>query len=398
MEQLLLSNGQAPGDILMFTCAVRDLQAQAPGKYRVEVEGSALPIWHGNPYVTRINRALPFRAFNVGYSTAINQCNQRVGHFAAGFTRDLSEKLGVSIRPRLMCPDVHLLPDEMDPRYRQVKGGYWVVVAGGKSDYTAKVWAHAYWQVVVDALKADTQLVQVGSTESKHFHPPLKNVINLVGQTDLRQFMSLVYHADGIICPVTCAMHLAAAFNKPCVVLAGGREPWWWEAYTRETWAVSATEPCPDDFVEHRFLHTMGELPCCRKIGCWKSGLGEKRLGKNCRRLVNVRGQKQPACMAAIAPELVIGAVHDYMNGLPVVVDKIPERLQTPCVAVQDLPRTQAEYETMTQEYHRPRRVYGPRRRGERQRNQAQTAQSVAALRDEKIQRWRGSALRRGAQ
>ena len=41
MEQLLLTNRQAPGDILMFTCALRDLQEQFPGRYLIEVESTA---------------------------------------------------------------------------------------------------------------------------------------------------------------------------------------------------------------------------------------------------------------------------------------------------------------------------------------------------------------------
>ena len=57
-------------------------------------------------------------------------------------------------------------------------------------------------------------------------------------------------------------MHLAAAVetapgmpkNRPCVVLAGGREPAQWEAYPH-----------------HQYLHTNGALLCCDQGGCWKS-------------------------------------------------------------------------------------------------------------------------------
>jgi hypothetical protein len=57
-------------------------------------------------------------------------------------------------------------------------------------------------------------------------------------------------------------MHLAAAVevppgmpkNRPCVVVAGGREPPHWEAYPH-----------------HQFLHRAGSLLCCDDGGCWKS-------------------------------------------------------------------------------------------------------------------------------
>ena len=98
--------------------------------------------------------------------------------------------------------------------------------------------------------------------EAGHHHPPLRNVLDLRGQTDLRQLVRLVYHAQGVLCPVTLLMHLAAAVetppgmpkNRPCVVIAGGREPAQWEAYPH-----------------HQYIHTNGALMCCDHGGCWKS-------------------------------------------------------------------------------------------------------------------------------
>jgi hypothetical protein len=63
---------------------------------------------------------------------------------------------------------------------------------------------------------------------------------------------------------VTLLMHLAAAVEcpagrpllRPCIVIAGGREPPHWEAYSH-----------------HHFLHTMGALPCCENEPCWRSRL-----------------------------------------------------------------------------------------------------------------------------
>ena len=67
----------------------------------------------------------------------------------------------------------------------------------------------------------------------------LEGVIDLRGKTSVRQLVRLVHHAQGVLCPVTGLMHLAAAVptrgdrppNRPCVVIAGGREPVHWEAY-----------------------------------------------------------------------------------------------------------------------------------------------------------------------
>jgi len=115
---------------------------------------------------------------------------------------------------------------------------FWILIAGGKYDFTAKWWNPESFQKVVDHFQGQITFVQCG--ESGHWHPPLNGVVNLIGKTPLRDFVRLMYHADGVLCPVTFAMHLAAAVetktghpkHRPCVVVAGGREPAHWEAYT----------------------------------------------------------------------------------------------------------------------------------------------------------------------
>src|SRR5439155_9370979 len=137
---------------------------------------------------------------------------------------------------------------------------FWIVAAGGKYDVTIKWWQTQRYQKVVDHFRGKVLFVQVG--ELAHQHPRLDGVVDLRGKTDLRQLVRLIYHAQGVICPVTCLMHLAAAIetkpgappNRACVVVAGGREAVHWEAYPH-----------------HQFIHTVGALPCCANGGCWRS-------------------------------------------------------------------------------------------------------------------------------
>jgi hypothetical protein len=104
-------------------------------------------------------------------------------------------------------------------------------------------------------------------------------------------------------------MHLAAAVetkngipkNRPCVVIAGGREPMHWEAYTH-----------------HQFIHTNGALLCCDDGGCWKSRV--KALGDGDERdrpenlCVDVVGEL-PRCMDLIKPADVIRRIEMYFEG-----------------------------------------------------------------------------------
>ena len=65
---------------------------------------------------------------------------------------------------------------------------------------------------VVDHFKGKIVFVQCG--ERSHFHPPLKGTVNLVGKTDMRQYVRLMYHAIGCVSPVTFGMHLCAAVES----------------------------------------------------------------------------------------------------------------------------------------------------------------------------------------
>jgi ADP-heptose:LPS heptosyltransferase len=133
------------------------------------------------------------------------------------------------------------------------------------------MWSTARFQQVVDRLHGEgVCCVQGGAQLPGHWHPELKNAKSHVGTADPRGFLRLIYGADGVTCPVSFPMHVAAAFDKPCVVIAGGREPWWWEAYTN-TRVRQFGEECAPVTVPHKFLHSIGQLDCCQSTGCWKT-------------------------------------------------------------------------------------------------------------------------------
>ena len=132
---------------------------------------------------------------------------------------------------------------------------------------------------------------------------------DLLGKTSLRELIRLMAHAQGVVCPVTFLMHLAAAVpkleNKPArragVVIAGGRESPHWEAYP---W--------------HQFIHTVGALPCCREGGCWRSrtlplgdGDGKDDPSQLCVDVVD----GLPRCMDMIGAAEVIDRVRRYLDG-----------------------------------------------------------------------------------
>lgn len=329
--QLLLTNKQAPGDVLMLTAAVRDLHLQYPD-YDIAVDTSEPCIWDNNPHIKKVDPT-GARLLRVGYSSSIRASNQRRAHFITGFHQHLSELLGIRIIPGVMRPDVYLTDVEKSVQSRPIAEPYLLLNAGGKLDFTAKVWSQSRWQKVVDLLKNDIRIIQVGKLtpggSAVHNHPRLQGVLDMLGKTDFRQLMTLCYHAAGTASCVTALMHLAAAFNKPATVVDGGREPWWWEAYTRETWKINSSLPVPDDLSEHTYLTALGRLPCCMTGGCWKSGIGEKPAN-NCTRLIAEADRSMPECLSLIEPEQVVQAIRNGLNRVPTPMSALSGWLKPP--------------------------------------------------------------------
>jgi ADP-heptose:LPS heptosyltransferase len=313
-RRVFFKNNLSPGDILMLTAAVRDLKLSYPD-IEIAVSTTCPEIWDNNPNIIKMNeKDKDVEVYDIEYPLVHNS-NDGQYHFIHGFRKHIEEKLDLKIEPTVFKGDIYINDEEKSWMSQieemGIKDKFWIVVAGGKYDFTAKWWSPLFFQEVVDHFKGKITFVQCGVKD--HWHLPLENVINLVGKTNLRQFIRLIYHSVGILSPVTFAMHAAAAVeskhglkNRPCVVLAGGREPSQWEKYPH-----------------HRFLETNGALGCCDSGGCWRSrchkvGDGDKkdRDEELCFFPVQVENDISiPKCMHMIKPKDVIRSIEMYYDG-----------------------------------------------------------------------------------
>lgn len=324
-QRLIVRNNQAPGDIIVLSAALRDLERAHPGRYATEVVVSrgAEHIFWNNPKIVSAQPSSirPDSRDAVVYRAQyplIRSCNQQRKHFILGFIEHMNAMLGTQIKLTEFRP--HIVMSTAEKATRPFDVPYWVFLSGGKKDYPTKIWAQSYWQEVITATRDRVNWVQCGGGSSNHImHTPKDGIYaNMVAKTDCRNFLRLIYHAEGVVCVTTMAMHAAAAFNKPCIVIEGGREPWWWEAYDEKTRLMNMRlfhpnwkPPADDDFVPHRYLHTIGKLACCSNHGCW-----QKRVvgGVNaCRSPVTVGGQTLPKCKSMITPAMVIAAIDGYL-------------------------------------------------------------------------------------
>jgi hypothetical protein len=306
VQKLILRNLQAPGDSVALTAAIRDLHACYPGRFLTDVRTRWPDLWENNPYVTALDRSDPeVKVLDCQYPL-IEFSNQRPTHFLYGFIEHLNQQLGLQITPTQFKGDIHLsVTEKATPSMvHQITGldmPYWLIVAGGKYDYTIKWWHFRRWQAVVDHFQGRLLFVQLG--DQQHYHPALNGVLDLRGQTSIRDVIRLMYHAAGVLCPVTFVMHLAAAVegksathkSRPCVVVAGGREPPHWEAYPT-----------------HQFIHTVGLLPCCARGGCWRSRsvpLGDGDEKDDPKHLCVDVVENLPRCMDLIRPDAVASRI-----------------------------------------------------------------------------------------
>ena len=312
MKKLILKCPYSFGDIVMLTATLRDLHKKYPRQFLTDVRDSYSEVWEHNPYITPLDENDPgVRVLKCHYPL-INRSNRLPYHCLHGFRLFLNESLGLAIEPTEFKGDIHISNEEKS-WYSQVQEltgqdtPYWIVAAGGKYDVTIKWWETERYQEVVDYFRGKIQFVQVG--EHGHHHPKLNGAIDLRGKTDARQLIRLVYNSQGVLCGVTALMHLAAAvevkkggpLNRPCVVVAGGREATHWAAYPF-----------------HQFIHNVGALKCSAYGGCWRSRtfpLGDGEQGDDPRYLcVDVVG-KLPRCMHMIGAHEVITRIETFYDG-----------------------------------------------------------------------------------
>jgi len=334
-KKILFTNYQAPGDVLVLTATIRDLHRKYPNKYLTDVDTTAMQIWENNPHITKLdwtkeNETIKthenIKIINCKYPL-IDQSNTAPYHFLHAFAQYIETKLRIKIPLTEAKGDIHLSEEEKNwisqAKEKGIENNFWIVIAGGKYDFTAKWYPPERHQHIINYFKDKITFIQCGESHgppldqngnktNNHFHPQLKNVVDLRGQTDIRQFIRLMYHASGVLCPVTFAMHLAAAVetktgpkNRPCVVIAGGREPMQWEAYPH-----------------HQYIHKNGCLPCCEQGGCWKSRCqligdkDEKDTENVCENYTQITPNfRIPRCMDMIHTGEVIRRIESYYEG-----------------------------------------------------------------------------------
>lgn len=332
-RRIVLHNRQAIGDILMFTCAVRDFKKTFPD-VEIQIQSTVPHIWDHNPNISReswpiIIDPLSFKKsegkpsdaqmveFNrkaveqavkedkpvklyIGPGKATNASNRSNDHFANAYRISMETILGIQIPQGPIRGDLYMTQEEYD-RPPIIEPPYWLITAGEKGDWTCKTFAFWKWQEVVEKLP-QIKFVQIGAKGHKHPQLSGNNVINFIGKTEdrhtgFRDLLNLFNYCEGSAGLVSFQMHLAAVFNKPCVTIAGAREPVWFTRYPGQ-----------------QYLATDGCLPCTiggkdQPTACWKCDVN------GCKYISEHTDQKVPLCADLISSNDVVKAILNYYQG-----------------------------------------------------------------------------------
>lgn len=308
---LIIKNVNAPGDTVAMTAAIDALHKLYPGEYVTDVESPSPAVWEGNPNVKRLTGEARKRAKTVVVKyDGIHKSDDIPIHFLEAYCWGLSEAIGRRVVLQRNTPFIRLrdeekawIPQVSEEVGSKVRIPYVVVNAGHKHDLTAKFWGRANFQKLVDQMRDEILFVQVGERHDRHTHEPIKGALDLIGQTDQRQLIRMVYHAKAAVGPSTFIQHIAAAVRTPYVLIAGGREPVVWQYYPGQL-----------------MLSSVGSLPCCQTRACWRSRVaklddGEEEDGSVCDSPVMQRGGDIiPKCLAEISVDTVAESLRKLLR------------------------------------------------------------------------------------
>lgn len=291
VKNLLLKNHQLLGDTLMMTAGVRDLKSYAPS-YKIWVDTNYREVWENNPHIEHCPVSADCESYNVGPRTVTQSSATNGLHFANAYRVCIEEKLGIKIRQGPLRGEIFL--NEEEKKKIIPAEDYWVINIDC-GPYDSKRWSNERWQEVVDLLPWIT-FVQIGLDGDNKYRLRGRNVIDFVGKTQgrggLRRLFGLVYNAHGCFSLVSSLAHIAGAFDKSCVTVAGAREPITFEQYQ-----------------QHRYLSTIGSVDCARKKACWRCKLNA------CKKQSGGLVDGIPKCLALITAKDVANAAESYYRG-----------------------------------------------------------------------------------
>lgn len=188
----------------------------------------------------------------------------RIGYASGGFSPLLTHpvawpnaRVPVAEQYRVLLnalhPDAPFPPEVLRPRRDRAKlaslpeavagaGRYVVLHPGAGADY--KEWELDHWHMLADRVAATGPgccivLTGAGAREAEmtaEIAARIPSAIDMAGKVDWESFVSIIAHADMVVCPDTATGHVAGALDVPVVsIFTGTNVAEQWQPYTQQS-------------------------------------------------------------------------------------------------------------------------------------------------------------------
>lgn len=244
--ETLVYFGISPGDDLLCTAVLHELKNRNHKK--IWMMSNYPELFNGNDNVDLV---VPAEDRFRDYATLLGGKYQFLQYAAVDTEKDMSVPPARHIIAEL-CASAKIKGQiALRPYFylttAEKESGAWAkgMIAIQSSGLAAKLpmrnkqWFPERFQEVVNHLKNDFQFVQLGSAGD----PPLKDVTDLRGKTNIRETAAVLANCRLHIGSVGFLMHLARATECPAVIVFGGREAPWQSGYSCNINLYSAV-PC----------------------------------------------------------------------------------------------------------------------------------------------------------
>ena len=150
-----------------------------------------------------------------------------------------------------------------------------IVTINVQSREMVKVWSESRWKQLVERLRIDFEVIQLGA----HNEPELEHTVRLAGKLTLRQSMACLSLASLHVGCVSFLMHAANGLDVPSVIIYGGRETPENSGYARN---INLYSPVP---CSPCWLHDSRGDRCANDMKCM-SDISVDRVFEACTELI----------------------------------------------------------------------------------------------------------------
>ena len=217
------------GDAVIITGVIREIIKACPA-CEIDIRTNHKDLFTFNPNITKLNDEAEdvekyiFDIFYLPLGLSFNLHDLILNKLNYGtlWHRFAQIKLKLQWDEKNTKPDLHL-ENTKNPVREKIgfKGRYWLINSGFHK-YALHKW-YPYYQKVVDLLRGKIQFIQHGGPGDTH--APLDGALSLVGQTSPLELAAAFRDCQGSLGGASSHAHFAAAFDRPCVAITGGREP-----------------------------------------------------------------------------------------------------------------------------------------------------------------------------